>query len=286
MRLTPKGQRRFGRRLVAAEGSVAFTCLNGHFRRYWTSGRGEPLVVVPGLAGGFELLGPMFRFLGRNRRIYCLEPRGEGAPFVVQPTRSLDELVDEQRSFIQTLGLERVDLLGVSFGATIALKLTARCPGLVRTLVVSGAAAHSSSLAARIACRILERYRLPTDSPFFNRFFRLLFGDEEDVGDLLDLVAQRCWRTGQAIIAQRLALLSDYDVRASLNRIRVPTLVIAGRSDGIIRWEAQLALAEALPLGRFVAIDGAGHLCFVTRPRLFARLTDEFLRAENACYVV
>ncbi len=263
-----------------------FTCLDGTFRRYWTGGTGEPLVVVPGLAGGFELLGPLFRFLARTRRVYCLEPRDEGAPFVVHPTRSLDELADEQQAFVRALGLERTDVLGVSFGGTVALKLAARAPGLVRTLVVSGVGAHSSSLAARIAHRILERYRLPTDSPFFNQFFRLLFGEEEDVGELAELVAQRCWRTGQATIAQRLALLADYDMRAELTRIRVPALVIAGRSDGIIRWEAQLALAEAMPQGRFAAIDGAGHLCFVTRPRRFARLVDEFLRAENACYVI
>ena len=286
MRVTPRGQRRLGRRLSAADGSVNFICLHGRFRRYWTAGSGDPLLVVPGLAGGVELLGPLLRFLARQHRVYCLEPRDEGAPFLLRPAQSLDELVDEQRSFAEALRLERIDVVGVSFGAAITLKLALRSPGLVRTMVVSGAGAHSSSLPARIAGRILDRYRLPTDSPFFNQFFRLLFGEDEDVGDLVDFVAQRCWRTGQATIAQRLAMLADYDVRRDLSRIRTPTLVIAGRADSIIRWQAQLAVAEAIPQGRFVAIEGAGHLCFVTRPRLFARLTHEFLEAENACFVV
>lgn len=279
MRVSEQGVRRFSRRLPESAETSRFLRIGRDFRRYWELGAGSPLVVVPGLAGGVPLIMPVARFLARHYRVLCLEPVDEGAQFLYEPPRSLDDLAREQQLFIEGLGLESATVLGVSFGATVALKLALRCPGRVNALVLSGVGTHSSSLGPAVLERILDRYRLSSGSTIVNQFFRSLFGDDEQPGELVDYVTERCWATGQATIAHRLNLLSRFDVRRDVGRIRVPALVIAGRADAIVRWEVQLALAEALPHGRFVAIDGAGHLCFLTRPRRFAMLAHRFLES-------
>jgi len=43
-------------------------------------GRGEPIVLVPGLAGGWKLLGPLAHALARNHRVFTYSLRGEQFP--------------------------------------------------------------------------------------------------------------------------------------------------------------------------------------------------------------
>lgn len=277
MRITERWRRRLGHRVPDLSDACKFVRIGRDFRRYWEFGTGEPLLLIPGLAGGVSLVAKTARFLARKYRVLCLEPADEGAGFLYRPPRTLDDLAREQQLFIESLGIENAAVVGLSFGATVALKLAIRAPGRVQALVLSGAGTHSSSLAATVLERILDRYRLSADSVIVHRFFRSLFGDDEQPGDLLEFVTERCWATGPTAILHRLKLLGQFDVRRDVHRIRIPALIIAGRSDTLVRWEAQLALAEALPEGQFVAIDGAGHLCFVTRPRRFATLTQRFL---------
>ena len=278
MRISERWRRRVGNRLTEVTSRSGFLAIGRDFRTYWEFGQGEPVVLVPGLAGGVALVAQLARFLGDHYRVLCLEPCDEGAAFLYSPPRSLDDLAREQQLFIEALGLERATVVGVSFGATVALRLALRAPARVHTLIVSGAGTHSSTLTATVLQELLDRYQFSAESTIVNRFFESLFGGQEQPGELLRFVTRRCWDTGQATIAHRLGLLSQFDVRRDVGRIQAPALVIAGRDDRIVRWEAQLALAEALPKGRFVAIDGAGHLCFVTRPRRFASLVHRFLQ--------
>jgi pimeloyl-[acyl-carrier protein] methyl ester esterase len=60
--------------------------------------------------------------------------------------------------------------------------------------------------------------------------------------------------------------------------VRVPTLVIAGAHDRIVRpaaARAQAALADA----RYVEFTGAAHAPFLSHPKRFAEVVGGFLRA-------
>ena len=61
------------------------------------------------------------------------------------------------------MGLERPNVLGVSFGGTLALELAARHPQRLDTLTVQGAGAQfERSLLQQVAGLILSRYPLPS----------------------------------------------------------------------------------------------------------------------------
>ncbi len=70
--------------------------------------------------------------------------------------------------------------------------------------------------------------------------------------------------------------LKNGDLRSALTQVRVPTLVIGGSHDRIIHPSASRALA-ALAGGRYVEFKEAAHVPFLSHPRRFARLVQEFL---------
>ena len=113
--------------------------------------------------------------------------------------------------------------------------------------------------------RVLERYPLPSDSPFVNQFFNLLYGRKPEPGPLVDFVVQRIWETGQGVMARRLAQLESFDVSDQLWRIDVPTLVLAGGRDVIVPPSRQQALADAIA-GAAVQVIAGRRACRVPDP--------------------
>ena len=233
-------------------------------------GRGDPLVVVPGLAGSWKLLFPLARVLARYFDVIVPGMRGDGFVWgdLEQPASrdgDVGEYADDLASILFQLGVECPALLGVSFGGAIALEYAVQHPQRLSALVLNGVEARfHRTIGSTIARRALERYPLPVDSPFINQFFHLLYGAKPEPGPLVDFVVDRIWQTDQRVMADRLARLESFDVSDRLWRIDAPTLVVAGARDVIVPVARQRALADAIAGARFETIAGAGHVGFLT----------------------
>jgi pimeloyl-ACP methyl ester carboxylesterase len=59
-------------------------------------------------------------------------------------------------------------------------------------------------------------------------------------------------------------------LRGRLHRIRIPTLVLWGESDGIVSLDYGRTFAEEIPDARFKTIPRAGHFPHVEQPESFA----------------
>jgi pimeloyl-ACP methyl ester carboxylesterase len=228
-------------------------------------GQGDPLVLVPGLAGGWKLLAPLAQKLARYYQVTISGLRGDRFRLGTIWAREMADHAHDLGCLIDRLGLERPAVFGVSFGGAVALELAAEQPYKLGALIVQGAEARfRTTLGATIARRVLERFPLPRDNGFVNQFFNLLYGGKPEPGPLVDFVVQRCWETDQSVMAQRIGLLESFDVSDRLWRIDVPTLVLAGTCDVIVPLSRQRALAESIPGARFERLEGAGHVGFLT----------------------
>jgi pimeloyl-ACP methyl ester carboxylesterase len=244
--------------------------------REW--GEGPPLVLVPGLAGGFELLGPLARRLARHYRVISYQLRGEDDCFTLRRPFGLTDLVNDLGEFLDWHGLESPALMGVSFGGILALELAARCPGRLRRLVVQGVGARfESGLFPHVARSLLARYPLPADNPFVNQFFNLLFGRRQEPGPLFQFVTSKCWQTDQSVMVHRFRLVEQFDMTGRLASIRVPALVLAGDRDLLVSARSVRALCDGLPRAHLVPLPGGGHLAFVTQADRVAAEVRRFL---------
>lgn len=262
------------------EGTQRQVCLG---RGEWVDvvrvGSGDPIVLVPGLAGGWRLVAPLAQRLSRRFEVIVCGLRGDRFPTAGAPALDVSDHARDVAEVIGQLGLERPTVLGVSFGGAIALELAVEQPNRIGALIVHGAEARfHATIGSKIARRVLERFPLPTDNGFVNQFFNLLHGSKPEPGPLAEFVVERCWETDQSVMARRLALLESFDVSDRLWRIDVPTLVVAGSRDVIVPAVRQKALAEAIPGARFEAVEGAGHVGFLTHQAEVATAAARMLR--------
>ena len=191
-------------------------------------GRGEPIVVIPGLAGGWKLAWPLIRSLSRYFEVISFGLRGDEGAWdelgaSTARARGIGEYAQDVVCLIDQLGLDGPAVFGLSFGGAIALELATEYPDRLGALMLHGVEARfRPSIGSRIARRVLERFPLPSDSRFINQFFHLLFGNKPESGPLLDFVTSRIWETGQPVMAERLAALESFDISDRLWSIAAP----------------------------------------------------------------
>jgi len=256
--------------------------LAGEWVEVTEAGQGEPIVLVPGLAGGEKLLGPLAHLLARDHRVITYGLRGDRFPAGSARPQDIGDLAHDLGELIGELGLERPTVFGVSFGGAVALELAIAQPHRLGALVVQGAEARfRATLGATIARRVLERFPLPSNNRFVNQFFNLLHGGTPEPGPLVDFVVERCWETDQSVMAQRIAMLESFNVADRLWQVDVPALVLAGSRDVIVPPIRQRALAAAIPTARFEILEGAGHVAFLTHRVEITRRVRTLVRRLN-----
>ena len=260
------------------EGRAGCAHLRHYTAQYCVWGEGPPLVLVPGLAGGFELLGPLARLLARDFQVISYQLRGEEDCFALRRRFGLKDLVDDLAEFLDWYGLERPALMGVSFGGVLALELAARQPHRLQSLILQGVGARfEKGLLQLVAGMVLSRYPLPSNNPFVNQFFNLLFGSRQKPGPLFQFVTRQCWQTDQSVMAHRFRLVKAFAMDDRLARIAAPTLILAGDRDLLTSPRSLAELSAGIRRSRSVSLPGCGHLAFATRPERVAEEVKRFL---------
>src|SRR5215831_955977 len=84
-----------GAKFSAGEGRRGCCHLRHYTAEYREWGEGPPLILVPGLAGGFGLLGPLARILAQDFRVISYQLRGEDDCFALRQRFSLQDLVTD-----------------------------------------------------------------------------------------------------------------------------------------------------------------------------------------------
>src|SRR5947209_9219363 len=105
-----------GAAFSAGTGEGGYARLKHYTAAYREWGDGPPLILVPGLAGGFELLGPLARLLADRFRVISYQLRGEDDCFALRRRFGLKDLVEDLVEFLDWHCLEKPAVMGVSFG--------------------------------------------------------------------------------------------------------------------------------------------------------------------------
>lgn len=280
MKATEDWMNATNRKYVAGAKTTAFVHLGEYTAELHESGSGDPIVLIPGLAGGFELLGPLAQSLAAEHHVFSYQLRGESNCFILRRPFDLDDLVEDFAELIDKLNLERPTIMGVSFGGIIALKYAIRYPNRIDRLIVQGAGTrYERGWIQQIASTVLSRFPLPADSPFVNQFFNLLFGGRQKQDSLFEFVTHQIWQTDQSVMAHRFRLVEELNLEGELHQIKAKTLVLNGERDLLVSPRSLRVFAEEIPQVRCATLPGCGHLAFVTKPEVIAKKVEKFLKS-------
>ena len=100
-------------------------------------GTGQPILFISGTGGDLRqrpnvLDGP----LPKHRRVIAYDQRGLGQTEKPDWPYTMSEYGDDAAALLATLGIEQVDVVGVSFGGMVAQHFAIRHPSMIRKLVL------------------------------------------------------------------------------------------------------------------------------------------------------
>jgi len=196
----------------------------------------------------------------------------------------LSDMADDTAALLESLGIDRAHVLGASLGGMIAQTLAIRHPARVLTLtsIMSTPGGRRFGLPTPKALRALLRKPPKTreeSGEAVVQLFRTIGspGFYRDEGILRD-IGERSFDRGPspAGMARQLgAVMASGSRYKPLKHLDVPTLVIHGTEDPLIRPAAGRATARAIPNARLEMIAGMGHdLAGGMWPILLERVTD------------
>lgn len=249
--------------------------------RVATWGEGPPLVIIHGLSDavrGFAMV--MHRLAPHFTCIAYELPNGLDDDANLASYRHRDYAAD-LFALLDHLKLDRVAVLGSSFGTTVALSAMAAAPHRFTRCVLKGG----------FACRPLkwyERFGARQGRFWEGRLCELPFREfamrraDPATWDGCSPHARelflRC--NGQTPIraaCRRALTLDTLDLRPLLPAIRTPVLLIGGDRDRIVPWGREAVLANHLPDVRRVEFAACGHYPQYTHPGATAAAVAEFL---------
>jgi pimeloyl-ACP methyl ester carboxylesterase len=242
-----------------------------------TDGQGDPLLFLHG-AGGLRGWDPFLAELARQFTVYAPAHPGFETSTGIEHLDDMLDLIVYYNDFLDTLGQESVHVVGHSMGGMIGAELAALSPHRVRKLVLANAAG--------------------------------LWLDEHPVADFFamtpDQLAVALWHDPQAEVARAMmavpqdekaqleALLirsqhlaaagkflwpiPDKGLKKRLHRVKAPTLILWGQSDGLVPPIYAQEFQQRIAGARVALLQRCGHMPMYEDPAGFVKTVATFLQ--------
>ena len=237
------------------------------------AGKGPLVLFVHGVGGNRHHWDGQVAFLSQNKFMAAAwDARGYGDSGDYDgPLRFDEDFSADVLRVLDHFGQARAHLVGLSMGGRIARNFALRHPGRLRSLVLANTSAGIDAMTPEQVARFVEERRNRTPESM-----RSLIGS--GAGPLAMQALQESVKTlRRPMYLKALEAIVAQDHRAPVERIRVPTLVIAGDEDRVYPPGATRELAERIPGARFVEFKGCGHLSNLEQPGRFNEAVLEFL---------
>jgi 3-oxoadipate enol-lactonase len=247
---------------------------------YLEAGRGEatPIIFLHGVGSDKSVWRPQLEHFGKSRRAVAFDYPGYGeSEFAEGATR--DDYADAILAAMDSLGIERAHVCGLSLGGVIAIAIHAAAPERCASLIIAdsfaahpdGQAIHDRSVTASQAMSMRQLAEARTG---------LLLGPaatadlRAEVIGTMATIDPAAYRLGSAAV-----WLADQRDRALA--VAVPTLILVGEEDDITQPALSEGLHQLIAGSTLIRISAAGHLANIEQPQAFNSAIESFLSNQR-----
>lgn len=260
-------------------GRTVFVGDTEYLVREMGSGQGVPILLIHGLAGAslteWYQVAPK---LAVERWVIMVDNRGHGLSARATRRFEIENVADELAGVLDEMGVGLVDVVGYSFGGTVAQSLAHRHPGRVRKLVLLATfATHTDRdrWMRRVGTVLWQGWErvTGTGTPEIRGGYLIATGaiDKRHRRWIWEENQRRDLESG----ARATFAMLRFDSTGWVGRLDVPTLVVVPTRDFLVPPAWQYQLAGLIPGAEIVEIADAGHEIVWSHPE---RVAGELIR--------
>jgi 3-oxoadipate enol-lactonase len=247
---------------------------------YQVYGQGSPLLLLNGIMMSTKSWQPFVKTLSQHHQLILCDMLDQGQSARADFSYSQAYQVAIIRALLTHLNLEKVILLGISYGGEVALQFAVKYPQQVSRLLLFHTVAQTDSRLlslgktwndAALKGDGLQYYELTIPiiySTTFQQKQAAWLHDRKQL--LLPIFHQPAFL--QAMI--RLTLSAEsHNVIEQLSTLTMPTLIVGASEDTLTPLAYQEYLATHIPNARLIVLPHTGHASMYEQPDIFTRLT-------------
>ena len=274
-----------------------YTTIHGHRIAYRSGGRGPVLLLLHGIAGSSQTWIPAMDLLQEGFTVVAPDFVGHGHSDRPSGDYSLGSFANWMRDLLTVLDIERVTVVGQSFGGGVAMQFAYQFPDRCERLVLvdAGGLGRDVSWVLRLVTLPAAEYVLPVVFPSFAR----QWGDRaarlaERLG-VRNASAVEVWHSYRSLteVEHRRAFVRTMrsvidpggQTVSAMDRLylteHIPTLIVWGERDRIIPVAHAYEALKAAPHSRLEVMPGLGHFPQSEDPATFVDILTDFMETTE-----
>ncbi len=254
---------------------------------YETRGKGEPIILIPGFASGAWIWNWQKDDLARDFQVITFDPRGIGKS-VAEREEDLQDLsiqtfAQDVLQIFDDLKLEKVNVLGASFGGFVAQEFALSFPQRLNKLILACTSFGGPNHVApetEVLKAFVSTEGMNTSKRIRN-FMAPAFTDEYNLkhADVIESVCQMREKSivPETVYTAQLIVATNFNFEDRVGEIENKTLILTGDKDRIVPMQNSKNLAEQIPNSKLEIIEDGSHMFFVEKAEDFNRAVKNFL---------
>jgi pimeloyl-ACP methyl ester carboxylesterase len=251
----------------------------------------SPIVLIGGGSTTMDMWNPiLLKELSSKYTVIIFDNRGTGESTLGMGEFSINQFANDTSRFLDTLNIEKANILGFSMGSFIAQELTLKHPNMVDNLILYGSSCGGGeaippspevSQSLEVFTKKSSPTKEETDTFASTMFPPDWFEANPNYENYIPFPEESV--TPEIIQRQKEAILNWWAVGTcdKLQNINQSTLVIVGTDDVWMPAANSLMIAEKIPGAWLVQIKDAGHGLMNQYPDKFSDVVLAFLEGES-----
>ncbi len=262
---------------------TGYTQLDSARLYYEQAGAGKDLVLIHGAYLDHRSWDPQFEVFARQYRVTRYDVRGHGKTETIEtPFSDYEDL----KILLDSLGIKKAALVGLSMGGGIALDFAASFPERVEALILVGPGIGGGEYDSPVYSEYMERLMPALQTEDFSQIIDVMLsywsiGPEREAKDVDSLFLSRMRQlmdeNRQRWYLNAYVSRLDPPVLTRAADLLIPILIVNGKEDMPDVLKNAEKFASLAPNVSLEVIENAGHIINLEKPEAFNELVLAFL---------
>lgn len=259
---------------------------------YEISGVGEPLLILNGIMMSTKSWEFLVDDISSKFKLIRVDFLDQGQSDSMDEAYTQDLQVELVYEFLNHLAIDKVNLVGISYGGEVALTFSGKYPSKVNKLIIFNSLSYTTSLLSNTGKLWNEAASNRNASEYYELTIPVIYSknfmneNHEWLENRKKYLIENVFNNEQFL--DRMIRLTnsseDYDCRGLIDNIDMPTLIVGSEKDKLTPLSHQQHLASQLKNAELVVLPNAGHASMYESPSVFIALILGFFQVKNSKY--